>query len=421
MTLKKLFALAGICCALLVAKPHVPATAGAFFVGDGDKLYVVIGAFSVPGNASKFQTQVKQRYHLNAKIDFNPIRKLYYVYVLNTGNREAAIAEARRLREQQQFQDAWVFQGALGNEQAVAAAPGQDIHPETGESMTSVPAAASEPTSTPAAPVEMTASLVSTPSLTTTESAEPAYNPQVIKPTYIEGTSRKFFFNLFKSSDYDTIHGEVEVIDPDKTRKIGTYDGNRAVKVPVASVKSGNVTFVSKVFGYRKTQRDINVNDPSGDGVVQDEDGSIVIPFEMVRLQKGDISVMYNVYFFKDAAIMRPESRYEVNSLVEMMKENERYKIVIHGHTNGGAAGKILEYDPAAGNFFSLSGAKEGFGSAKELSEERAELIREYLIKNGIAADRMQVKAWGGKRPIFDKHSNRAQENVRVEVEILEN
>ena len=71
--------------------------------------------------------------------------------------------------------------------------------------------------------------------------------------------------------------------------------------------------------------------------------------------------------------------------------------------------------------FFSLNDTKEGFGTAKELSEERAVIIRDYLVKNGVSADRMQIKAWGGKKPIHDKMSPRAAENVRVEIEILEN
>jgi hypothetical protein len=32
----------------------------------------------------------------------------------------------------------------------------------------------------------------------------------------------------------------------------------------------------------------------------------------------------------------------------------------------------------------------------------------------------MQIKAWGGKRPIVDKLHTLAEKNVRVEVEILE-
>ena len=34
---------------------------------------------------------------------------------------------------------------------------------------------------------------------------------------------------------------------------------------------------------------------------------------------------MYNVFFFKDAAVMRPESRYEITSLLEMLKENKGF------------------------------------------------------------------------------------------------
>ena len=99
--------------------------------------------------------------------------------------------------------------------------------------------------------------------------------------------------------------------------------------------------------------------------------------------------------------------------LLEMLKENANYKIKIHGHTNGGAAGKIVSMGKDSKNFFSLTDTRDGFGSAKKLSEERATVIRDYLISNGVEASRMQVKAWGGKRAIHDKHSARANENVR--------
>jgi outer membrane protein OmpA-like peptidoglycan-associated protein len=174
---------------------------------------------------------------------------------------------------------------------------------------------------------------------------------------------------------------------------------------------------VSKVFGYRKEQRKIDFDNPVSEDIVIDDSTNIVVPFPLVRLQKGDIAVMYSVFFFKDAAVMQPSSQYEVNSLLEMLKENPAYKIRIHGHTNGNSHGKIIT---ASGtNFFSLTDSKEGFGSARKLSEERAKVIREYLMSKGIPGERMKIKAWGGKRPIYDKIGPRAQENVRVEIEIL--
>ena len=129
---------------------------------------------------------------------------------------------------------------------------------------------------------------------------------------------------------------------------------------------------------------------------------------------------MYNVYYYNDAAVMRPESRYEVNSLVEMMKENPNYKIRIHGHTNGKSPGKIITMGDSDSFFALADDNNEGFGSAKQLSKERAEIIKSYLVHEGIAADRMEVKAWGGRRMLYDKFSTQAKHNVRVEIEILE-
>jgi outer membrane protein OmpA-like peptidoglycan-associated protein len=116
---------------------------------------------------------------------------------------------------------------------------------------------------------------------------------------------------------------------------------------------------------------------------------------------------------------MRPESSFELNSLLQLMLENPNYRIRLHGHTNGSYHGKVITMGPDK-NFFSLDGSKQGSGSAKDLSYNRASVIKDYLISKGIAADRMELKAWGGKRPLYDKRSPNAQKNVRVEVEILE-
>lgn len=232
-----------------------------------------------------------------------------------------------------------------------------------------------------------------------------------------EVVGKDFYFHLYRGDNLNTVPGEVDAIDFEKSRKMGTYPGNEGVKVTMAGGKMKHISFVCQVFGYRKQQQEFDPESPS-EQLYLDDKGNLVVPFELVRLQKGDIAIMYNVFFFKDAAVMRPESRYEVNNLLDLLVENPSYKIMIHGHTNGNASGKIIRMDKP-GNFYSLTETKQGFGSAKQLSEERATVIRDFLISSGISTDRMQVKAWGGKKPIHDKHSVRAQENVRVEIEIL--
>jgi outer membrane protein OmpA-like peptidoglycan-associated protein len=215
------------------------------------------------------------------------------------------------------------------------------------------------------------------------------------------------------------VKGEVDLVN-ESSRKISSYPSNEVVKVLKADA-SGNIILACEVLGYRKLLFKLNYDNPFlTEGVTKGENDEAIVPFGLVRLQKGDIAVMYNVYFFKDAAIMRPESRYEINNLLSMMNENSAYKIMIHGHTNGNAAGKIITMGETR-NFFTLTNTQEGRGSAKKLSEKRAEVIREYLMDQGIEEGRMEIKAWGGKRPLYDKNHSLAQSNVRVEIEIIEN
>ncbi len=231
--------------------------------------------------------------------------------------------------------------------------------------------------------------------------------------------NRKFRFNLFNTMNLKKINGEVDLVN-ESGRKLASYKGNEIVQVMRADA-SGNIILACEVLGYRKLLFKLNYDNPFlTERVERGEDEEAIVPFGLVRLQKGDIAVMYNVYFFKDAAIMRPESRYEINNLLAMMDENKAYKILIHGHTNGNASGQIITMGGSK-NYFSLNDTKEGRGSAKKLSEERAEVIREYLVDQGVATDRMTIKAWGGKRPLYDKNHSLAQSNVRVEIEILEN
>lgn len=136
-------------------------------------------------------------------------------------------------------------------------------------------------------------------------------------------------------------------------------------------------------------------------------------------IKKGEMERLDNLYFFKDAAVLRPESKYEVDRLVTIMKNSPKMHIRIHGHTNGNASGKIIKRNNETSDFFSLDNTVEDFGSAKDLSYLRASLIKEYLISQGIDKNRMDIKAWGGKKPLFSVDSDKAEANVRVEIEVL--
>lgn len=362
----------------------------------GTPYYVVIGAFSIQKNAVRFTRQASRNLEY-ATYELNQNRNLFYVYTLETQSRDKALTMALELRSRPDslYSDAWIYHGSfrkpLPGEQPV-----QDeiIHPEKEQKL----------------------------SIDEDKTLDP--NAGLIKPAnqaQAKENTKPFIFKISRIDDGHRVKGEVVVADVDLARRIGTYWGDTLVYVPKPKSKSTDMALSCLVFGYRKVQHNINYLHPQRDSAEILSDSTVVVPFKLMRLQKGDVAVMYDVFFFKDAAIMRPESRYEVGSLVEMMKENEKYKIKIHGHTNGKAHGKIISMDGTSSNYFSLNNTKEGYGSAKKLSKARAELLKNYLISNGIPEKQLVVKAWGGKRPIYDKFSPQAQANVRVEIEILEN
>jgi outer membrane protein OmpA-like peptidoglycan-associated protein len=179
------------------------------------------------------------------------------------------------------------------------------------------------------------------------------------------------------------------------------------------------MTVVCGIFGYKEVVRKIDYTDPAAaEGVSQDERGAWIIPFTLERMKKGDVSVMYHVSFYKDAVIMLPASKLELDELVSMMKSNPNYLIKIHGHSNGNNKRKIIDLGKTK-NYFSVTGSYQHEGSSKELSRLRAEAVRRYLSENGVERDRSSIYAWGGLNMLVPENSTSAKLNDRIEIEIL--
>lgn len=367
--------------------------------------YVVIGVFLNKTNAIHF-TEEARKNHAGADYALNSVRQLYFVFVLRTEDVHHAVEEALRLRANSAYSGAWIYHGLLGEGQVH---DGIEIRPPSKDhvEVVNIVNNATPDTLAKAAPGSVSSATqpVAVPTL---PEAGKVYDP---------GAETKLFFFKVYTPAGEPREATVEMID--RERKVNSFKGNEIVAVkPFGQVD--HLRFDCQVIGYRRVSQFVNYKDPdaSGEGIVVDN-GQIIVPFELVRLKEGDKAILFNVFFYKDAGIMRPESKYELDGLLTMMNENTKYKIKIHGHTNGNAAGKIISIGDTK-NFFSLTGSKDGRGSAKKLSLERANVIRDYLLSEGVAADRMEVKAWGGKQPIHDRDHPQAGANVRVEIEILQ-
>lgn len=374
--------------------------------------YVVVAAYAkTRENVAQNYVEVLRLKGLSPSYGFNSSRNLYFVYLKYFDNLKESLQDMKHTRGQGEFTDAWVrvVHGDIGSAKQSSSAP---------------PAAPSSP-----APAVATTDTKDVPDDSVRSEGpfldvetEVTDNPPIKQYAVMTLGNTEVFLSLYNARNNRIVDGMVEVIDTDRSRQITRVKGNEYLLLPDPKSKSGQLTLICEAFGYRKIQQEINYPLPLADTVKPYIDlmgTTLVINFDLVRYHKGDIATLYNVYFFNDAALMLPESKYELNSLLQLMNENPNYKIRLHGHTNGNYTGRIMSVGQEK-NYFSLDGAQQGMGSAKDLSRGRAEVIRDYLVSNGVSASRMEIKAWGGKRPIYDKNSANAKKNVRVEVEILE-
>lgn len=143
----------------------------------------------------------------------------------------------------------------------------------------------------------------------------------------------------------------------------------------------------------------IVVSDSDGDGIPDDRDLCANTPAGATVNASGcvDKLVVEDLQFATNTADLQPESRARLSELAGKIKGNPAIRgMTITGHTDSLGA--------AAYN--------------QQLSEQRAQAVRNYFIEEGIAADKMRAVGMGESEPVADNATaaGRAQ-NRRVEID----
>lgn len=372
--------------------------------------YIVVAAYRI-GQEKYMEAYVTKlnKSGLHTKYGYDFGRKFYYIYLDYYTDFNESIDQMLKTRKQGGFTDAWVRIMKEGyNPQPVAEAKQSPVEEEKVIALTED----KKEVKTDELVSERVEVKVEDPKVENSVSN----NPPPLKDANV-------LFYTYNPTNSEPIDGEVDIVDGDGARLIQKVKAHEVATLPDPKNKSGKISLIGSCFGFRKVQHVFVPSEITPEKMpeyMEWRDNHYVIKFDLARLHKGDIETLYNVYFFNDAAIMIPESRYELERLLDFMNSNEKYKIMLHGHTNGNSRGKIITMGPTK-NFFELTAdVVDGSGSAKELSYQRALVIKEWLVSQKISEDRIGIKAWGGTRMIHDKHSNNARRNVRVEVEVLE-
>ncbi len=122
----------------------------------------------------------------------------------------------------------------------------------------------------------------------------------------------------------------------------------------------------------------------------------VVSPYQLEGKQPIQLE---NVEFASNSAVLLGSSRKELATLVQFLKARSTLRIAIHGHTdNVGAADANLQ-----------------------LSTERAQMVVKFLVKSGIAAERLSAKGFGAEKPLVPNETPEGRaKNRRVEFVVLE-
>ncbi|MDX1406595.1 MAG: OmpA family protein [Saprospiraceae bacterium] len=115
------------------------------------------------------------------------------------------------------------------------------------------------------------------------------------------------------------------------------------------------------------------------------------------HLEVGDKVSFHNIYFERARPDFLPASFTALDDLVAVMESVPSLHIQIEGHTDNVGVERDL----------------------MELSWLRAQAVRNYLVRNGIALERIGVIGYGPRKPLTDNTTEaKRQKNRRVEIRV---
>ena len=116
---------------------------------------------------------------------------------------------------------------------------------------------------------------------------------------------------------------------------------------------------------------------------------------EAARIQKGTVVTLGDVLFETGQATLLPGAALKLDPLVDYMRSHPEGSLVIEGHT-------------------------DSIGSSaynQQLSQARADAVRNYLVAQGIPMERMVARGMGEDFPVAsNENAAGRQQNRRVEV-----
>ncbi len=156
----------------------------------------------------------------------------------------------------------------------------------------------------------------------------------------------------------------------DETGELKTYnstDGTFGFNMS----RAHTYVITADLQGYSSTRATVNTSDVKRSD--PDDTATVTICLSSIK----NTFTVSNVYYDYDKATLRPESIASLDTLVNFMRDNGSLSVEI----------------------YSFADAKGTDKYNKQLSERRAQAVKDYLVNNGIEESRMIVKGYGEQMP----------------------
>jgi len=192
----------------------------------------------------------------------------------------------------------------------------------------------------------------------------------------------------------EPVSADIEIVDNEKNEVIMTVHSNSETGKFLVSLPSGinyGIAVIAKDYLFYSENFDLP------------EMSDYQLVKKDIYLQNVCIGckiVLRNVFFDIGKFTLRSESTPELERLYKLLNDLPRLKVEISGHTDNTGTESINQ----------------------KLSENRAKAVVDYLVRKGIAKDRVMYKGYGSSEPVADNNTVQGRQlNRRTEFKIIEN
>ncbi len=187
------------------------------------------------------------------------------------------------------------------------------------------------------------------------------------------------------------LEATIELLDNKTGESIATFRSNATSGKYLVSLPSGtNYGIVVRQDGYLFHSENFDLPAAAAFAEVTKDIG-------LKKIEIGSVIVLRNIFFDTGKALLRPESKAELERLQKLMVEMPALKIELSGHTDN--VGK-----PAMN---------------QDLSQRRAQAVVTYLTQHSIGADRLTTAGYGDTRPVAPNTTKAGrQQNRRTEFKV---